>query len=140
MKILYTMVGLPGAGKSTFAQTHPECVVISTDAIRAELLGSAECQEQGDRVFAEAHKRVEQALRAGHDVIIDATNVTRKARKQWLRHTAHHVAVYVATDVEECKRRNAQRDRQVPEYVIDRMAQRLAIPTTTEGYDSIIIV
>lgn len=141
MSTLYTMVGLPGAGKSTFAKAHPECVVISTDAIRAEMFGSEDCQENGNDVFAEAHRRVTKALQDGHDVIIDATNVTRKARKQWLKHTARHVAVYVATDVEECKRRNAQRDRHVPTEVIDGMAQRLTIPTAgEEGFDEVIII
>lgn len=140
MATLYTMVGLPASGKSTFAEAHKECVVVSTDAIREELLGNAECQERGNEVFAEAHKRVAQALAQGHDVIIDATNVTRKARKQWTVHTAHHVAVYVSTDKEECKRRNAQRQRQVPTDVIDRMSQRLVVPTEDEGFEQVIIL
>ena len=140
MNTLYTMVGLPASGKSTYTEAHKECVVVSTDAIREELLGSAENQERGAEVFAEAHRRVAQALAEGHDVIIDATNVTRKARKQWTAHKARHVAVYVATDKEECKRRNAQRQRHVPTDVIDRMSQRLTIPTEDEGFEEIIIL
>ena len=140
MNTLYTMVGLPASGKSTYTEAHKECIVISTDAIREELLGSAENQERGAEVFAEAHRRVAQALAEGHDVIIDATNVTRKARKQWIAHKARHVAVYVATDKEECKRRNAQRQRHVPTDVIDRMSQRLTIPTEDEGFDEVIIL
>ena len=138
MNTLYTMVGLPASGKSTYTEAHKECVVVSTDAIREELLGSAENQERGAEVFAEAHRRVAQALAEGHDVIIDATNVIRKARKQWTAHNARHVAVYVATDKEECKRRNAQRERVVSTEVIERMASKLVVPTVEEGFDAVI--
>lgn len=135
---LYTMVGLPGSGKSTFAKDHAECVVVSTDEIRAELFGSEECQENGSKVFAVAFARISKALAEGNDVIFDATNVSRKARKSVFQFDAEHIAVYVSTDAEECKRRNAQRERKVPECVIDRMASRLVVPTVTEGFEKVL--
>ncbi len=139
MNRLYTMVGLPGSGKSTFTKNHTECVVVSTDAIRAELFGSEECQENGSLVFEIAFKRIREALAQGRDVIFDATNVSRKARKSVFQFNAEHIAIFIDTDVEECKRRNAQRERKVPEFVIDRMASRLVIPTVAEGFEKVLI-
>ena len=138
MNRLYTMVGLPGSGKSTFTKNHTECVVVSTDAIRVELFGSEECQENGSLVFEIAFKRIRKALAQGCDVIFDATNVSRKARKSVFQFNAEHIAVFVNTDVEECKRRNAQRERKVPEFVIDRMASRLIAPTVEEGFEKVL--
>lgn len=140
MNILYTMVGLPGSGKSTFTKNHTECVIVSTDAIRAELFGFEECQENGSLVFEIAFKRIRKALAQGCDVIFDATNVSRKARKSVFQFNAKHIAVFVNTDVEECKKRNTQRERKVPKFVIDRMASRLVAPTIEEGFEKIIVL
>ena len=140
MNKLYTMIGLPGSGKSTFTKNHKECVIISTDAIRAELFGSEECQENGSLIFKIAFKRIREALEQGCDIIFDATNVSRKARKCVFQFNAEHIAVFVNTDVEECKRRNSQRERKVPEFVIDKMASRLVAPTVEEGFEKVIVL
>lgn len=140
MNTLYTMVGLPGSGKSKFANKHIGCVIVSTDEIRAELFGSAECQENGNLVFSIAFDRIRKALAEGFDVIFDATNVSRKARKSVFQFDAKQIAVFVNTDVEECKRRNAQRERHVPEFVIDKMASRLVAPTVEEGFEKVIVL
>ena len=138
--ILYTMIGLPGSGKSTFASDHPECVVVSTDAIRAELFGDESEQKNGKLVFDAAYARLAQAVEAGQDTIFDATNLQRKYRKKIFQMfpNAYHVAVFVNTSIEVCKERNAKRDRVVPEMVIDRMASNLNAPTITEGFKKII--
>ena len=140
MNKLYTMVGLPGSGKSTFTKNHTECVVISTDAIRAELFGSEECRENGSLVFKIAFKRIREALEQGCDVIFDATNVSRKARKCVFQLNAEHIAVFVNTDVEECKRRNEQRERKVSEFVMDKIASLLVDPTIEEGFEKVIVL
>ena len=140
MNKLYTMVGLPGSGKSTFTKNQTERVIISRDAIRAELFGSEECQEQGSPASKIAFKRIREALEQGCDVIFDATNVSRKARKSVFQFNAEHIAVFVNTDIEECKRRNAQRERHVPEFVIDKMASRLVDPTVEEGFEKVLVI
>lgn len=137
---LYTMIGLPGSGKSTFASNHPECIVVSTDAIRGELFGDESEQKDGKLVFDVAYARLAQAVEAGQDAIFDATNLQRKYRKKIFQMfpKAYHVAVFVNTPVDVCKERNAKRDRVVPEMVIDRMASSLNPPTIAEGFKKII--
>lgn len=135
---LYTMVGLPASGKSTFANKHKECVIVNTDDIRQEILGDWKNQDNGDLIFKIAYERIGKALDSRHDVIFDATNVQRKYRKKIFQFNAEHIAVYMNVDVEECKRRNALREHKVPDEVIDRMASRLQVPTIDEGFKEII--
>ena len=50
----FTMVvGIPGSGKSTFAEEHKNenTIHISSDAIREEIFGDAGCQDDNNRVF-----------------------------------------------------------------------------------------
>ena len=75
MPMFYMMVGLPGSGKSFTAESIPNAVVHSSDAIRAEVLGDENDQTQQDLVFQTLHKRVLQDLVDGKDVVIYATPI-----------------------------------------------------------------
>lgn len=145
MGTLITMVGLPGSGKSTFANTMAQrhgdsTIVVSTDSIRKELFGSEDVQAHGDKVFALAYKRIEEGLAHGYDVVFDATNLTKRARKDIFKlfPIVEHLAIYVSTPVEVCKERNANRSRVVPEEVINKMANKLTPPSTEEGFGTIV--
>lgn len=139
--MLYTMVGLPASGKSTFTNNHKECVIVSTDEIRTELFGSAEEQKDSNKVFTIAFNRIRKAIDDNKDVIFDATNVTKKNRKNVLRRfkNVEHVAVFLNINKEICKERNSKRERKVPEFVIDRMAEKLEIPTIAEGFNKVLV-
>lgn len=136
------MIGLPGSGKSTIAQKYGG-IVLSSDAIREEVLGNVADQSKNELVFKVAHKRIHENLASCKDVVFDATNLKKNQRIALLRelkkYNCQKVAVWVATPVEECKRRNAKRDRHVPEKVIDRMYKSFCPPHYAEGFDEIII-
>ena len=75
---------------------------------------------------------------------VDATNLTRKHRRPFIK-IAQHMgcrceAVYFNLSLEECLRRNAMRRRQVPEDAIRTLAERLQVPEITEGFDAVLIV
>lgn len=80
---LYTLVGLPACGKSTYCMNNNDCVIISTDAIRKELYGDESAQTNNAKVYHIAHERIALALASGKNVIFDATNINKKARKEY---------------------------------------------------------
>ena len=145
--ILAVMVGISGSGKSTYAnglKTALNAQLVETDAIREELTGDATDQSQNYRVFQVAKKRVNDLLAQGKNVIIDATSVSVRDRKDWIdiakANNAEIRAYFIDTPIDVCKSQNRKRQRQVPDEVIDRQASRLESPTKAEGFDSVITV
>jgi predicted kinase len=140
--ILAVMVGISGSGKSTFAsnlKTSLNAELVETDAIRGELTGDPSDQTQNYKVFQIAKQRVENLLSQGKNVVIDATSVSVRDRKDWInigkKHDAELRAYFINTSKEEAKRRNKTRERQVPDEVIDRQFSRLQMPKEEEGFD-----
>lgn len=126
--ILIATAGLPASGKSTFAARMAEkgFVVISPDTIREQLTGNMADQSKNREVFIHARANAIAALEAGWPVLIDATNVRRKDRREWrnLAHACNATFVVVWFDVPllVCLWRNLRRDRTVPLHVMLRMA------------------
>lgn len=93
-------------------------------------------------VFSRLNRDVKKALQRGEDVVYDATSLTPKTRKAILKKFAglydHTVAIFVNTDLEEAKRRNAGRERKVPDEVIEKMYSQLRAPDVSEGFDEVI--
>ena len=161
MREFYLMVGLAGSGKSTIAKeieysicmSSPKydeygradkVVLISSDDIRAEILGDVNDQSQNDKVFSHVHKLIKQAVKDYNHIIVDATNITIKNRRALLnclddKKDYHKIAYIVNTPIEKCKENNSKRDRKVPEYVIDNQAKKFEIPFANEGFNSIFL-
>ena len=142
--VFYMMVGLPGSGKSTYAKTL-KVPIVSSDSIRAELFGDENDQDHNAEVFTEVEKRIRNYLKNGESCTLDATNLSRKRRRNFLKTISNyddveHVAILIATDIDLCLKQNKQRDRVVPEDVIMRMFRHLSFPRIDEGFDRIIIV
>ena len=144
-KLFYT-VGLPGSGKSTWLENNKEKLHInihSSDSIREEL-GDVNDQTQNELVFSTLHKRIKEDLLNGKNVAYDATGLKRKNRLAFMREIQNipceKICVLFATPYESCLRNNANRDRNVPESVINRMLKSFEVPTCCEGWDHIQIV
>lgn len=142
--ILAVMVGISGSGKSFYStglQTSLGAKLVETDGIRKELTGDATDQTQNHRVFSIAKRRVNDELAQGKNVVIDATSLNVKDRKDWVEigkaNNAEIRAYYVDVPINVAKERNAKRLRQVPEWVIDKQAAKLQPPTRAEGFDSV---
>lgn len=137
-------VGLPGSGKSTYlAQLGAHA--ISSDAIRLQLADDETDQTIHGRVFATARYLLRQRLDLKRPATyIDATNLTRKDRRQFIaiaqKHACLAEAVYFDVPLEVCKARNAARARLVPEAIMDTMAAKLQPPTLDEGFSRIEVV
>ena len=138
------MVGLVGSGKSTKAQElskEYDATIFSSDALREERFGDVNHQADNTKLFNELHRRIKECLKNGKNAIYDATNISYKRRMAFLQDLKHipceKVCILMATPYEECLRRNAERERQVPEYVIEKMYRQFDVPWLFEGWDLI---
>ena len=136
------LVGVPGCGKSTFAKELLDefTVHLSSDAIRKEIYGDENCQDDPGRVFSIMHERTLYALRNGLNVIYDATNITRKSRLSILKQLPVYVekkCIIVWAPIEACIKRDSERERTVGVEVINKMLRHFEAPFYDEGFDSI---
>jgi hypothetical protein len=106
------------------------------------LYGSEDDQNHNGEVFNEMFYRTKIGLLAGAHVIYDATNLSRKRRINLLKQLPHceKRATVFAVPFEICCKRNAARDRVVPQEVMDRMYRSFQPPHYAEGFDDIQIV
>lgn len=137
------LIGLPASGKSTYAKTL-DGVIFSSDALRAELWGDEATQGDNQVLFAELHRRIKECLKNGQNAIYDATNINYKKRMAFLRELKHidceKICYFIAVPYEECLKRNKQRERRVPEYVIEKMYKSFNAPYWYEGWDDIRVI
>ena len=111
------MVGIPGAGKTTWAKEHPQYVYVGSDEIRKELFG----KELTVRGYRKVHRLMMQRaishLESGHDVVMDSAHVSIHARKKVLKGLPSGidvVAVHIDTAVPQALKNNHMRERHVP--------------------------
>jgi predicted kinase len=142
---LIILVGPPASGKSTWGKEFAKrnnVVYTSTDEIRGEIGKGEDDQSVSAGAFALAKKRVSDALSQGKHVMIDATSVNRKSRKDWVNmgrgHGAYIIAVAFEVPTDELYRRDAARARHVGKEVIDRFVGKYHRPDETE-VDKVIV-
>lgn len=144
---LIILCGIPGSGKTTYSKNYIEqnknTVHLSSDAIRWELYGDENIQGNPGDVFSLMQKRAINALNNGHNVIYDATNITRKDRQGIISVCPKFAKIechIIWAPIEDCIERDAARDRTVGKEVIDRMLKRFQAPYYDEGIDEIQII
>ena len=130
MTTLILPIGIPGVGKSTFMEELSEkfnIPIVSSDNIREEMYGNASIQGDYKEVFEEVYKRINKLLIDQNTCILDATHCTRWARSSAIFHTLPDQVIYIVmnNDIEQAKKRNAARERVVPNKVIYKMARNL---------------
>jgi predicted kinase len=137
-------VGLPGSGKSTYF-ANLGAHAISSDAIRLQLADDESDQTIHARVFATMRYLLKQRIELGRLVTyIDATNLTRRDRRPFIRLAQKHEcdieALFFDIPLEVCRARNSSRSRLVPNQVLDRMAAKLAPPSVEEGFRVVTVI
>lgn len=134
---MVVLVGLPGSGKSTFAQQlQAQAAPGRWERINQDELGSAK----------HCHKRAAAGLAAGRSLLIDRTNIDEGQRAQWIR-LAHEFgtprvyAVHLQVPLEVCKERVMSRTghKTLPASresmgIVERFASTLVPPYPGEGF------
>ena len=145
--VFIMMVGLPCSGKSTYAEKLSKeynAVIHSSDALREELTGDINNQDNNELVFQTMHKRIKDDLQNGVSCIYDACQVTRKSRMSFIQQLnkipCRKICVLMATRYKRCIERSKTRERKVPEYVIERMYKKFDPPYWYEGWDDMQII
>lgn len=142
-------VGAPGSGKSTWTKQmqaeNPHLARVCPDDCRRAISGDSNNQAVSYPAFCMAKDQLRKALQEGRDVLFDATNMYRKARKDFINIAREHGAKAIA-HVFECDKatlmaRNAKRGseggRNVGEHVIDAMLGKYQRPDKTE-FDEVV--
>lgn len=138
------LIGLPGSGKSTLAKKFAEngYTLHSSDSIREELFSDVSNQGNNELVFKTLHERVRSDLLTGVNVVYDATNLSMKRRRGFIRQWLNNIeckrtAIVVATPYNECINRDKIREISVGGSVLDRMYKSFNFPLLQEGFDDI---
>lgn len=148
---LYIAVGLPGSGKSTYAKNFikdKDIEYLSSDELRAVYGKSEEDQTVTPLVFGHIKRKVDEFLKDGKNVLVDATSVNRRERSDYIntakKYGAKVVAIVFKMDrqglIDRNKKRGEQGGRVVPDWVIDKMLAKFEEPSYSEGIDVMIYV
>lgn len=134
-------VGLPGSGKSTFFARRG-INALSSDALRLMLADNENDQTIHTTVFAALRYLARRRLELHRPVTyIDATSLTRRVRKPWIKLAreagASIEALWFDVPLETCQARNAARGRVVPGHVLSLMAARFIQPSVEEGFERV---
>ena len=129
---LILLVGLPGAGKSTFSKLFETCEK-TVAVINQDELGRKECE---NRFLSDIKS---------HDItILDRCNVSKSQRKEWIESSLLRkdqiLCVYLTTEKSLCQQRVVTRKnhKTIPfgtgHKIVERASKMLEIPDQTEGF------
>lgn len=143
MSKLIVMVGLPGSGKSYYANklleeaTNPT-VILSSDNYREKLFGDENDQTHNEQVFKMLYQDMRKYLISHVDVIFDATNTSLKSRLRIMQEVegieCDKEAYVICTPIEKCIDQDKNRERSVGEEVIWKFVRSFQCPQTYEGF------
>jgi protein phosphatase len=128
---LVVLVGVSGAGKSTFARRHfKPTEILSSDYCRGLVSDDENSQAATRDAFDVLHFIARKRLAAGKLVVVDATNVQPDARKPLvqLAREFHCLPVAIVLDLPERiaeDRNKARPDRDFGAHVVRQQAQQL---------------
>ena len=149
------MVGPAASGKSSMVQKvvrelspyylYTKTIVLSSDALRQELLGDVNDQSKNSYIFETMNRRLHDFLSLGYDIIYDATNLSMKRRKALLDSFSNEInekyekiCYVMVARPETLYKLDELRDRTVGREVIKKQIKQFQCPQYFEGWDHIV--
>ena len=149
---MYVMIGIPGSGKSTYAETLKETEkakgvfslpIISRDTIRIEmgLCGEGEkCMgtpKQEDEVTRRVKESIQNLSSMGASFIVDNTSLKKKYRDQYIEYIKKYdvVPVYVYVEAPSLDENFKRRDGEIDSNIIQRMWDGFEFPNHSECHE-----
>lgn len=133
-KLILT-VGLPASGKSTWAASVPDAVVLERDILRMGMSEGGDItqykytKEKERGITKEQTQSVNNQLMNDHTVIVADTNINGETRNNLaaigVSYGVEVVLAWFDTPLKTCVERNIKRNKPVPEAVIVRMEKEL---------------
>lgn len=134
MITLYIFCGAPGSGKTTMSKQIAE-------------------QYEAERIsFDERHylrhtdmiPPIVEALIGGRNVVADSVFINIKQRTAILNAVkdipCRKILIHMNTPLVECLKRNANRGKRLPDFVVESLHELFEQPTFDEGWDEIITI
>lgn len=145
MNNLVLVCGLPGSGKSTFMEKLERdfLTVLCPDEFRKILTGKNFHGPAEETIWSHVKIATRVFLMRGYHVGLDSTAITPHSRRQWIslaKEIDPNICVgchVLLTPYSLCFLRNAQRDRIVPDFVMEKKREEFSIPTLDEGFSYI---
>ncbi len=143
---LVVLVGASGSGKSTWAaQRYRAEEVVSSDALRGVVGSGPHDLDASTDAFALLESIVTARLGRRLTTVVDTLGFDVGRRRGWLSQARAvglpAVLVLLETPDDECRRRNAQRDRPLPARVLAgqlRRRREVATEVVDEGWDLVV--
>jgi predicted kinase len=125
---LVVLVGPSGAGKTTWAHAHFRAEqIVSSDRLRAIVGEGEDDLSASDDAFAILEEIVEHRLRRRLTTVVDTLGLDTARRARWLatarRRDVARVCVAFPATVAECRARNRDAGKPVPERVLSQQGR-----------------
>lgn len=128
-KLAVITIGVPGSGKTTWAEQQKEFINLNLDDFREKLSGNAANKDVNKQAVDMRDAFLRRAAEKQQNVIISDANINpffREKLESQLKqagYTIRHKIFDISLD--EAKIRNSKRERKVPEDVIEKMHNSL---------------
>lgn len=148
MNNLFVLMGLPGAGKSSFAKSllniKSNINYLSSDELRKQFW---EYKDNHKKIFSIMHEKTLEFLQNGRDVIYDSTNLERKYRIELYKKVKENntytrvIIVFIYNGLEKAIEQSKQRKNRedVNERLIRDMYRTVQVPIAGIDCDLIMI-
>ena len=130
--------GLPGTGKDTYIQKYyKDWPIVSLDNIRRAHKISPKNTKANGKVLQIAKEMMKMHLRKQQPFVFNATNILQQLRGNWINLFTTYGAtvkiVYLEVPYERLMRQNQNREHIVPIKVMEKMIQKLEVPSLVEA-------